>query len=237
MEVNVFINNYREAFGEAAELPTVFWFSDIPVAKTEKINGCFLKGMETVRKGNPISLSIDVISCGGGKFYTGFTGMPEHVPNLVSLKEKYKKTPEMVVEFVENLGIIHNNQNYLNFARLDKIENFDNIEGVLFFATPDILSGLTTWAYFDNNSEDAVTSMFGSGCSTVVTNAVTENKRNGRRTFIGLFDPSVRPHVEANILSFVIPISRFKEMYHTMKESCLFDTHAWSKIRNRINEV
>lgn len=237
MEVSVFINNYKEAFGEAVELPTVFWFSDIPVANTEKINGCFLKGMETVRKGNPISLSIDVISCGGGKFYTGFTEMPEHVPNLVSLKEKYKKTPEMVVEFVKNLGITHNNQNYLNFARLDKIENFDKIEGILFFATPDILSGLTTWAYFDNNSEDAVTSMFGSGCSTVVTNAVTENNRNGKRTFIGLFDPSVRPYVEANILSFVIPISRFKEMYHTMRKCSLFDTHAWGKIRNRINEV
>jgi hypothetical protein len=235
MEVNVFINNYREAFGEAIELPVVFWFSDMPVANTEKINGCFLKGMETVRKGNPISLSIDVISCGGGKFYTGFTEMPAHVPNLVSLKEKYKKTPEMVVEFVKNLGVTLNNQNCLNFARMDRIENFDKIEGILFFATPDILSGLASWAYFDNNSEDAVTSMFGSGCSTIVTSAVTENRRNGRRTFTGLFDPSVRPHVEANILSFMIPMSRFREMYHTMRETCLFGTHAWDKVRNRIN--
>ena len=237
MEVSVFINNYKEAFGEAAELPSVFWYSDVPVAKTEKINGCLFKGMDTVRKGNPISLSIDIISCGGGKFYTGFTEMPVHIPNLVSLKEKYKKTPEMVVEFIDNLEVSQNNQKYLNFARIDKVENFDMIEGILFFATPDFLSGLTTWAFFDNNSEDAVASTFGSGCSAVVTNAIIENKRNGRRTFIGLFDPSVRPHVEANILSFVIPISRFKEMYHTMKECSLFDTHAWDKIRNRINDI
>lgn len=237
MEVNIFINNYREAFGEVAELPIVFWFSDMPIANTDKINGCFFKGMEAVRKGNPISLSIDTISCGGGKFYTGFTEMPERIPNFVSLKEKYKKTPEMFVEFVENLGVPLNNQKYLNFASIEKIESFDKIEGLLFFATPDILSGLTAWAYFDNNSEDTVTSMFGSGCSAVVTNAIIENKRSGRRTFIGLFDPSVRPYVEANILSFVIPISRFNEMYHTMRECSLFDTHAWSKIRNRINEV
>jgi hypothetical protein len=25
-------------------------------------------------------------------------------------------------------------------------------------------------------------------------------------------------------------------MYHTMRESCLFDTHAWGKIKERINE-
>lgn len=235
MEVKVFIDNYREAFGEKAELPIVFWYSDTPLADTEKINGCFFKGLKTVREGNPISLNAEVIGCGGGKFYTGFTEMPERVPNFVSLKEKYKKTPEMVIEFVEQLGVSLTNRKYLNFVRIDRIETFDKVEGILFLATPDILSGLTTWTYFDNNSEDAVTSMFGSGCSAVVTNAVIENSRGGKRTFIGLFDPSVRPHVEANILSFVIPISRFKEMYYTMRESSLFDTHAWNKIRERIN--
>ncbi|MDL2282228.1 DUF169 domain-containing protein [Parabacteroides sp. OttesenSCG-928-G06] len=235
MEVKVFIDNYREAFGEKAELPIVFWYSDTPLADTEKINGCFFKGLKTVREGNPISLNAEVIGCGGGKFYTGFTEMPERVPNFVSLKERYKKTPEMVVEFIEQLGVSLTNRKYLNFARIDRIETFDEVEGILFLATPDILSGLTTWAYFDNNSEDAVTSMFGSGCSAVVTNAVVENNREGKRTFIGLFDPSVRPYVEANILSFVIPISRFKEMYYTMRESSLFDTHAWKKIRERIN--
>ena len=238
MDVNVFINNYREAFGEAAELPIVFWYSDIPInAETERINGCLFKGMKTIREGNPIRLSVETITCGGGKFYTGFTEMPERIPNFVSLKEKYKKTPEMVIEFVNNLDISRAIHSYLNFVRIDKIENFDKVEGILFLATPDILSGLASWAYFDNNSEDAVTSMFGSGCSVVITNAIIENRKNGRRTFIGLFDPSVRPHVEANILSFMIPISRFKEMYHTIKESCLFGTHAWDKVRNRIREI
>lgn len=226
---------YREAFGEAAELPVIFWYSATPVANTDKINGCFFKGFKTVREGAPISLSIDVIGCGGGKFHVGFTEMPDRVPNFVSLKEKYKKTPEMVLQYIKDRDIQHATQEYLNFARIDTVETFDNMEGILFFATPDILAGLTTWAYFDNSSDDAVTSRFGSGCSAVVTNAVTENSINGRRTFIGLFDPSVRPYVEPDILSFVIPLSRFKEMYYTMRESCLFDTPAWTKIRERIN--
>lgn len=235
MEVDVFISNYREAFGEAAELPLVFWYSDQAVSETEKINGCFFKGMRTVRDGKPISLSVETIGCGGGKFYTGFTDMPTHVPDFVSLKEKYKKTPEMVVDFIHHLGVSRTDKEYLNFARIDKIKSFDGIEGLLFFATPDILSGLTTWAYFDNNSNDAVTAIFSSGCSAVVTQAVNENKNGGERTFLGLFDPSVRPYIEENRLSFVIPFSRFRKMYYTMRESSLFDTHAWSKIRERIN--
>lgn len=235
MKVDVFINNFREAFGEAAELPLVFWYSDLSVSKTEKINGCFFKAMRAVRDGKPISLCVETIGCGGGKFYTGFTDMPAHVPDFVSLKEKYKKTPEMVVDFIHHLGVSRTNKKYLNFARIDQIEKFDSIEGLLFFATPDILSGLTSWTYFDNNSDDAVTSIFASGCSAVVTQAVNENKIGGKRTFLGLFDPSVRPYIEKDKLSFVIPFSRFKKMYHTMRESSLFDAHAWCKVRERIN--
>ena len=52
--------------------------------------------MSKVRGGNTISLNAETIGCGGGKFYTGFTDMPEHVPTFVSLKERYKQTPEMV---------------------------------------------------------------------------------------------------------------------------------------------
>lgn len=235
MEIKTFIENYREAFGEAAELPIVFWYSDEVVGRTEKIGGCFFKGMKTVREGGIISLNAEVIGCGGGSFYTGFTEMPEHVPGFVSLKEKYKKTPELVCEYVKELGVPRAAKDYLNFARIDQVRDFEGLEGVLFLATPDILSGLTTWSYFDNNREDAVMATFGSGCSTVVTQTVVENRNDGSRTFIGFFDPSVRPWFEADILSYTIPMSRFKVMYQTMRESCLFDTHAWGKIRERIN--
>jgi len=235
MEVTQFIENYRGAFGEAAELPVLFWYSDSAVNKIEKINGCFLQCMKDVRNGISVSLNADVIGCGGGKFYTGFTDLPEYVPTFVSLKEKYKKTPEMVAEFVTQLDRPPAAGKYLNFARIDQVESFDGKEGVLFLATPDILSGLVTWASFDNNSEDAVVSLFGSGCCTVVTYAVLNNLRNKRRAFIGFFDPSVRPHFEANILSFMIPMTRFREMYYTITECFLFDMRAWSKIRERVN--
>ena len=110
-------------------------------------------------------------------------------------------------------------------------------EGLLFFATPDILSGLCAWAFYDNNDADAVTTLFGSGCSTVVATAVRENRLKGKRTFIGLFDPSARPYVGPDELSFVIPASRFTSMYDTMRQSCLFGTHAWNKVKTRIEHT
>lgn len=235
MEIKTFIDNYQEAFGEKVELPIAFWYSDIPVGKVEKVNGCFFKAMKQVREGSPVSLSLETIGCGGGKLYTGFTEMPERVPNFVSIKERYKDTPEMVREFIEDLNIPEASGTYLHFIRIDQIESFNTAEGIIFFANPDVLSGLTTWCWLDTNREDAVATIFGSGCSAIVTQTILENRRGGKRTFLGLFDPSVRPHFEADLLSYAIPMSRFTEMYDTMRRSCLFDTHAWGKIRERIS--
>lgn len=234
MNIQTFIQNFKEAFGETAELPIVFWYSDTQEKDTEKINGCFFKGMKTVREGGIISLNAENISCGGGKFYTGFTEMPEHVPTFVSLKERYKQTPEMVIEYLQHMGVPRAEKRYLHFARIDKVKGLEEVEGILFIVNPDMLSGLTAWACYDNNSEDCVVSLFGSGCSCVVTQTVIENRKGGRRTFIGFFDPSVRPYFEPDKLSYTIPMSRFREMCDTMRQSCLFDAHAWKKIRERL---
>ncbi len=236
MDIKEFIQSYREAFGSKAPLPLLFGYSDQPIADTEKIGGCFFKGLQMARDGQPVSLSSDVIGCGGGKLYTGFSDMPERVPGFVSLKEKYKKTPEMVADYVNGLGMKRVEKPYLNFIRIDKAESFEGTEGVLFYATPDMLSGLCGWAFFDNNETDAVVSQFGSGCSSVVSMTVLENDRQGYRCFIGLFDPSVRPYIGTNELSFTIPMSRFKSMMETMKECFLFDSHAWKKVKARLEE-
>jgi hypothetical protein len=170
--------------------------------------------MKQVRDGKTVSLSNKTITCGGGKFYTGFTEMPERVPGFVSLKEKYKKTPEMVVDFVNELQISRTDKAYLHFARIDKIPSFDEVEGLLFLPTPDILSGLATWTFFDNNASDAVAAPFGSGCCSVITQTIIENRKQGKRTFLGFFDPSVRPYFEADVLGMT---GMYKEVMDLMR--------------------
>jgi len=234
MNLKTFIETYREAFGEKAKLPLAFWYSESPAGTAERINGCMFKMLPRVHDGETVSLNGETVTCGGGKFYCGFTPMPERVPNFVSLTEKYKQTPQDVIEYVDRLQVPLT-EHWLNFARIDRVESFDGLEGILFMATPDMLSGLATWAYFDNNDDSAVSALFGSGCAAIVTMTGVENRMNGRRTFVGGLDPSVRPWFGENELSYTIPMSRFREMYHTMRQSCLFDTHAWKKVRQRIN--
>ena len=236
MTTQDFIALFQEAFGKKVQLPLLFGYSDKPIANTEKIGGCFFKGLQAAREGTPVSLSAEVIGCGGGKLYTGFSDMPERVPGFVSLKEKYKKTPQMVIDYVEDLGLKRAEQTYLNFVRIDKAESFDGFEGIMFYATPDMLSGLCGWVFFDTNAADAVVTRFGSGCSSVVSMTIVENARQGQKCFMGLLDPSVRPYVGTNELSFTIPMSRFKSMMETMKECFLFDSHAWKKVKARLEE-
>ena len=148
MDAKEFAAAYAEAFGPAAQLPLLFWYSEEPVRAVPKVEGCFFKALAEAGQGLPVSLNAGNIGCGGGKFYTGFTPMPPFVPTFVSQKEHYKQTPEMVLEFIDRLGIPEASGAWLNFARIDTdagIEAFGRAEGALFFATPDVLSGLVSW--------------------------------------------------------------------------------------------
>lgn len=233
MDINVFIKSYQQAFGDY-ELPVALWYSHEPEGILEKTRGCFIKDLKPAREGEIISLSSDTISCPGGKVYSGFLTMPPTLPQFVSEKEHYKESPELVEDFVKNLCIPDKNEMFLNFASIASIRNFDNVEGLVFFATPDVLTGLVSWAQFDNNNPDAVSVPFGSGCSSLVAQTIVENQNNGQRVFLGMFDPSVRPQVEENILSLSIPMSRFKKMYYTINHSCLSGSRAWIKVKERI---
>lgn len=55
-------------------------------------------------------------------------------------------------------------------------------------------------------------------------------------SFIGLFDPSVRPRVRANELMFGIPKSRLEEMASLIRDTCLFNGAAWPKVKERIKD-
>lgn len=237
IDKDIFISKFTNAFGPAVELPVAFYYSDEPEGLNEKVGGCFFKSFGRVREGQTVSFSADTIGCGGGKLYTGFAPMPPHVPAFVSEKERYKATPADVLDTIKRLNIRPMASKYLNFVRIDKVDSLEKAEGLLFFTTPDVLSGLAAWACYDNNSDDAVSCIFGSGCSSVVSQAVKENRLGGRRTFIALLDPSVRPHIGADEVGFVIPASRFPEMYATIDRCCLSGTHGWLKIKERINRA
>lgn len=236
MTVNEFIERYRDAFGDAAPMPIAFGYSDNAVSEIKRVPKCMIGTISNVRHEESLTLTEENVICGGGGLYTAFREMPERVPMFVSEVEHYKQSKELVIDYVNNLHIQITNKPYLNFVRIDKLENWDEAEAILFFATPDILSGLCTWAFYDNNSSDAVTTQFASGCAAIVSFAINENRKNGNRCFLGMFDPSARPLVPENELTFTIPMCRFKRMLETMNDSALFQK-AFSIIKKRINKI
>lgn len=229
-----FILKFREAFGEAAPLPIAFWYGDTAVNAESCVPRCMIGAIRKVCDGNALTLTAENVQCGGGGLYTAFRPMQERVSMFVSEIEHYKQTPEQVRQYVESLDIEITNKPYLNFVRVDKFTSWEDVEAVVFFATPDILSGLCTWTFFDNDAEDAVVTKFASGCVAVVSFATVENRKGGRRCFLGMFDPSARPLVPKNELTFAVPMSRFREMLATMSDSALYQ-HAFSVVRRRIN--
>lgn len=232
--IQKFLQRYREAFGDGVPLPVAFGYSDTPVEEIRKIPRCMIGAIRKVCDGLALTLSVDNVLCGGGSLYTRFAPMHERIPRFVSEQEHYKQTPEQVKMYVSRLGISLTEKPYLNFVRMDKLTSLDDAEGILFFATPDVLSGLCSWAFYDNDADDAVCTRFASGCCSIVTFAVNENRKQGRSCFIGMLDPSARPLVPANELTFVIPMHRFNEMMQTMEKSALFQK-AYSIVRKRIN--
>ena len=229
-----FVLRFREAFGEAAPLPIAFGYGDAAVNTESRVPRCMIGAIRKVCEGNPLTLTAENVLCGGGGLYTAFRPMEERVPLFVSETEHYKQSPEQVRTYVESLEIELSDKPYLNFVSVDELESWEGVEAVVFFATPDILSGLCTWAFYDNDAEDAITTKFASGCAAIVTFATVENRKGGRRCFLGMFDPSARPLVPKNELSFVVPMSRFREMLYTMPDSALYQK-AFSVVRRRIN--
>ena len=107
---------------------------------------------------------------------------------------------------------------------------------VIFFAQPDVLSGLFTLANFDQVDPNGVFAPFAAGCGTIVQYPYLERDSEHPRAVIGMFDVSARPYVPKDTLTFSVPMTKFVKMVENMEESFLI-TSSWSKVSTRINRA
>jgi uncharacterized protein (DUF169 family) len=248
MEIHIkekFIVHWKKYFGNA-ELPIVFYYSDSAkevenAAKSEKW-GCFIGELAKVRKGRLIAFDREAISCTGGKRYTGFSNKLRpgfeyflSCGNAEMEGERYLQTPELVEKFLKNAPWIPADGAKIVFKRWDMLSEEDEPEVVIFFANPDVLSGLFTLAGYDCEDMNGTISPFGSGCASIVQYPLAEGKKEKPKAVLGMFDVSARPFVQENVLSFAVPMKRFEEMVSFMEESFL-STNSWEKVRKRINK-
>jgi uncharacterized protein (DUF169 family) len=147
--------------------------------------------------------------------------------------ERYKLLPEQVSDFWDNLPNLPTKGENVIFRRWDHLTEKDEPDAVIFFATPDVLSGLFTLTCFDSTSEDAVIAPFGAGCTNLIYYPYREQLNGKGRAVIGLMDPSARKCAKSDLVTFAIPISKFMAMIDQMEESFLI-TDTWKIIQKRI---
>lgn len=235
MKLSEFLFEYRECFGADAPLPLAVVYTDKPLSEPRNIAGCMFKQFHRAYGGETVTFNAESLTCGGGKLYTGLGPAQERIYDFVSKVEKYKQSPEKVREYIAALNPRLSEKPYLNIVPVGNLDNFDEIEGLMFLVTLDVLSGLFAWANYDSSDLNSVMSPWGSGCASSITTMVNENRAGGKHCFIGMLDVSARQFFRADILSFSIPRSRFMEMCSTMRQCCISGSPAWLKIKKRIS--
>jgi uncharacterized protein (DUF169 family) len=239
-----FLTLWKKYFNNA-ELPITFYYSDkegqAEIAKPGSIARCVIGALVEIRKGRSLSFNADSIECFGGKRYLGFAqsimqdfeyflscGIPGEMEG-----ERYKKSPELVKEIMKNWPDFRAPAPFAIFKRWDNLEKGDSPEVVIFFAQPDVLAGLFTLVNFDESRPEGVFAPMGSGCSSIVSYPYLEKNSQHPRAVIGMFDPSARPYVPKDMLSFSLPMAKFVTMIENIEESFLI-TDTWKKLRKRI---
>ncbi len=240
-----FISLWKKYFNNA-ELPIAFYYTEseerAELAAPGSVPRCVIGAISGVRKGRSLCFNADSIGCFGGKRYLGFSEklMPDFeyflscgIPGKLE-GERYKKSPELVRELIKNSPGFKAPAGFIVFKRWDKLEASDDPDVMIFFAKPDVLSGIFTLANFDQADPNGVFTPMGAGCNSIVQQPYIEKDSSRPRGVIGMFDISARPFVGRDELTFSVPMKKFVSMVENMDESFL-TTDSWKAVQKRIS--
>jgi len=240
-----FITHWEKYFPGVA-LPVCYFYTDQVNEKDRKNSvehDCLIGNLNRVRAGKVFVYHAKTKGCSGGKRFTGYSQklradfpyfLSCGIPGLFS-GERYKKSPALVKTFFKHLPPFQAPGKYLVFKRWDKLEAEDDPLAVIFFAMPDVLSGLFTLANFDIAEPDGVIAPFGSGCASIIYYPVMEANSAAPRCVLGMFDVSARPEIPANMLTLTVPMRRFETIARNMDESFLI-TPSWEAVKKGLQK-
>jgi len=235
---------FREILGLRESPLGAYYTNDQPEGFTPKpgIQTCMIGYLKRARQdGETVYFDKEHFGCPGGAYYMGFVESPR--PNLEYFLscgipgqmegERYVKTPELAREFIAKRKPPLAPTSYCVFKPIEKFQKEEKPQVVIFFAPPDILSGLFTLINYALERVDGVYTPFGSGCSTLLTYPLKEASKEQPQVILGMFDVSARPIVERDILTLAMPYSVFLKLLENVSGSFL-ETESWKKVRQRL---
>ena len=237
-------NPFREALGLKESPLGVYYTNEKPEGFTPKpgIHTCMIGFLQNARKkGETVYFDKNHFGCPGGAYYMGFLESPR--PNIEYFLscgipgemegERYIKTPELARQYFARMKPRPAPADYCVFKPIGKFQEGEKPEVVVFFAPPDVLSGLFTLTNYCLKRTDAIDAPFSSGCGAILARPLKEIEMANPRAILGMFDVSARPMVEKDVLTLAMPYSVFLKLLGDVSGSFL-ETESWGKIRQRI---
>ena len=208
--------------------------------------GCVIAMLNAAAKGKVTVFDRKTAGCIGGEVGLGFGNSYPKFPGGIDYflstgrgegympGEGYKKSPELAQKFAEQLPMTDIPFQYVVFKPLEEVDPAKEVpELVVFYANADQLSALVVLANFNRDTSDNVIIPFGAGCQNACLVPYNEGQSDKPRAVVGLTDITVRPIVDADLLSFTVPFAMYQEMEDNIQGSFI-EKHLWHKIRERI---
>jgi uncharacterized protein (DUF169 family) len=148
--------------------------------------------------------------------------------------ERYLKTPELVMRFIEALPITDVPTEYVLFKPLSQADaERDNPATVVFLADMDQLSALVVLANYGRDHNESVIIPQCAGCQSIGIYPFSEARRDPPRAVVGLVDISARVQIKRqlrdDVLSFALPLAMFHEMEENVPGSFL-KRNTWKEL-------
>lgn len=161
-------------------------------------------------------------------------GAPEKFVDDFLHGERYKKSPELVKDFVDSLPITEIPAKYVVMKPLSQVDPAkEEPVSVTWLVNPDQLSALVILANYDRPGLENVAVPWAAACQVVGIMSYEEAKKEKPRCLIGLTDISARRYLKAqnanNKMTFTIPFKRLQEMEANVAGSFL-EEGTWADV-------
>ena len=237
----------EDAFGPKTGVPISREMEEqgkVDMREVMKSFSCVMGNIWLARKKHRAAfISTEEYGCPGGVFYcsmmkpnlrfienyvtTGFEGTPIH-------GERYLPSPEAMRKFLKTVNPRKAPAKYCIFKPLSLFADGEEPEFVIFFARPEVLTGLFTLTTFTTGDVDCVASPFGAGCTNMISWPLYYKEQGMEKAVLGGLDPSARKFMKTDEMTFTVSLPLYRKMLAALPESMFNVDGVWKEVRKKV---
>jgi len=194
------------------------------------------------REGRPVHFTREGNNCMGGWHYLGWTvPAPEGIAPFVTTGfpgkegEHYMQRPDDMRRVLAELDMPAAEKPFC-LAQPLPFHTDEAPQLVVFHGGMESINGLCGLAFFALNDHRAVEMPFGSGCANIFSWPLHFQRLGEKKAVLGGADPSCRPYMDTDEMSFTVPFDIFGIMLEKAPASFL-STRTWSAVRRKMEKA